>query len=257
MSRFALDRRRSRNLALEVGVSLAIVAGVWIYTAHNHTYAIPALSEVLDRFREAWLFSRVGTDLVPTLERFAIGYLLAIVLGIPLGLALGSSVILRATVEPVLTFVRSIPPVALIPPAIILFGIGETTKLLIVLIVSLWPIVLNTLDGLVELDATLMATMTSLRLGRRDRFRYVILPALAPRILTGMRTSMVFALVVVIASEYLAGTNGVGFFIQQAQQTFDAANMWAGVLLLGIIGYILTLGLNVLERRILFWQKAR
>ena len=153
-----------------------------------------------------------------------------------------------------LAFVRAIPPVALIPPAIVLIGIGDNMKIMLTVFVAMWPIVLNTADGVSEINQTARDTAGTFRLTAWQRMRYVTIPSLAPRTFAGMHTALAFTVIVVIATEYLAGTEGIGYLVQQAQLTFLIALMWAGIILLGIIGFLLNLLFLAVQRRALYWM---
>lgn len=251
----ALLRRRQLGwVAVEVGATALIVAALWLYTSNNESYAVAPLGDVLSAFRETWLFAHVGSDVVPSLVRMTAGYGIAIVLGVAGGFLLGSSPVLNAIASPVVGFLRSIPAAALLPPAIVLFGIGGGTKVAVIAFVCCWPIMLNTSDGVRELDATLLATARVYGIGGAQRLRLVVLPAVAPRIFAGMRTSLSIAILLLVTSEMVASTNGIGYFVFQAQQQFSVDDMWAGVLLLGLLGFALNLAFGAVERRVLRWN---
>jgi ABC-type nitrate/sulfonate/bicarbonate transport system permease component len=245
---------RVRGLAVEVGVTAAIVAGAWIYTSGAQSYAVVSIPDMLSAFRDTWLFDRLATDILPSLGRLALGYLMAVVAGVAVGVVLGTSTVARALLQPVLTFMRSIPPVALLPPAIVVLGIGNSMRVTIIAFVTVWPILLNTTDGVAELNSTLVNTARAYGLSRWHRLRYVVLPAAAPRILAGMRTSIAFAILILVTSEMIASTNGIGYFLFRSQQTLMVADMWAAIILLGLLGYLLNFIFSVVERRILRWQ---
>lgn len=254
MSRLHLSRSRVGWLALEVGATALIVALLWLYTDTNESYAVAPLGDVLDAFRATWLFEHVGSDVVPSLVRMTLGYGAAIAIGVVGGFAIGSSPVLAAIAAPVVSFLRSIPAAALLPPAIVLFGIGGGTKVAVIAFVCCWPIMLNTSDGVRELDATMLATARVYGIRGVDRLRMVVLPAVAPRIFAGMRTSLSIAILLLVTSEMIASTNGIGYFVFQAQQQFAVDDMWAGVLLLGLLGFGLNLLFGVVERRVLRWN---
>lgn len=248
--------RRYFLLSVEVLTTVSVIAGLWIYTDQNSSFAVVPMPEVLRAFGDAWIFERVGSDVLPTLQRLVLGFGIAVLLGVPLGLALGASTVLRLLTQPAMTFIRSIPAVAMIPPLVILLGVGDSMKLFLVVVVCIWPIVLNTSDGVLQFDSTMRSTAQIYGLTRLERLRFVLLPGVQPRIFAGLRTSLALALILVIASEYLAGTDGVGFFVGQAQQSYDVASMWAGILLLGAIGYVMHAGLLILQRRVLHWHAS-
>jgi len=246
--------RRTLLIALEVGVTAAIVAGLWAYTNSSDSYAVAPMGDILDKFRETFLFARFGDDVVPSLIRFALGFVIASIVGVAFGLLLGASTVLRMLATPVVSFLRSTPAVALVPLAIVLIGIGTPMSVSIIAFVCCWPVLLNTTDGMVELDPTLRATVRSYGIDGWDRWRHVILPAISPRILAGMRTSISLALLLLVVSEMIGNSNGIGQFIFQAQQAFAIADMWAGILLLGILGYLVNGGFALVERRLLRWH---
>lgn len=249
-----MRRRRLGWLALEVGATALIVALLWAYTTANQSYAVAPLGDVLDAFRETWLFAHVGSDVVPSLVRMAGGYAAAIAIGVVGGFLLGSSPVVNALATPVVGFLRAIPAAALLPPAIVLLGIGGGMKAAVIAFVCCWPIMLNTSDGVRELDGTLLATARVYGIRGVERLRLVVLPAVAPRIFAGMRTSLSIAILLLVTSEMVASTNGIGYFVFQAQQQFSVDDMWAGVLLLGLLGFTLNLAFGAVERRVLHWH---
>lgn len=246
--------RRSVLVALEIGVTALIVAGVWLYSDSSDSYAVAPLPDIVSTFRETFLFAQFGSDVVPSLIRFALGFLIACVVGVGAGLLLGMSPVLRMLATPIVSFLRSTPAVALLPLAIVLIGIGTPMSVAVIAFVCCWPILLNTTDGVVELDPTLRATVESYAIRGLDRLRLVTLPAISPRVLAGMRTSISLALLLLVVSEMIGNSNGIGNFIFQAQQTFAIADMWAGIVLLGILGYVVNTAFGAVERRLLRWH---
>jgi len=249
-----MARSRWVLAACEVGVTALVIAGVWLYTANTTSYVLTPLPDIVTAFRETWLFGAFTSDFVPSMIRLVLGYALSVVVGVALGFALGSFRTVRVATQPVVTFVRSIPAAALVPLAIVLFGIGTSMKVFLIAFVCAWPIVLNTAAALAELDATVAATARSYGISGLDRVRFVVLPAASPRIFAGMRTSISLAVLLLVTSEMFASTNGVGYWIIQAQQSFDVSEMWGGILLLGILGYVLNWTFGLVERRVLRWH---
>lgn len=243
-------------LMIEIGTTLVVLALLWWYTESSTSFTVPAMSDVIQEFRDAWLFDRFWSDVVPTLKRLLVGFGLSVVLGILLGLALGMAKSLRLLLQPTISLWRSIPAVALIPPLIILLGIGDSMKIFLVVSVCIWPVALNTSDGVMHIDQTMMATARSYRLSRYENLRFVVFPAVSPRIFAGMRASFALSLILVIAGEYLAGTDGVGSFVARAQQTYAIDAMWAGIALMGILGYVLNFLFLMIQRRVLHWQQS-
>ncbi|HMJ03654.1 MAG TPA: ABC transporter permease [Conexibacter sp.] len=245
---------RAGRLGLEVGVTALIFAAIWLFTTSSDSYLVVALPDMLSRFREVWLFDRVGSDLVPSLVRMTYGYVTAVVVGVVVGVAIGLMPLLRALTHPLISFMRAVPPIALLPPAIIVLGLGNSMRVFIIAFVCVWPVLLNAADGTAELNKTLTDTARVYGLSIGQRLRFVILPAASPRIFAGMRTSLSFAVLLLVTSEWIASTNGVGSFLIQAQQTFRITDMWAAIILLGLLGYSLNQVFSLVERRVLRWH---
>ena len=248
--------RRLLELALEIAVPVALLALIWVYTASSGTFYFPPLSEVFERFADNWLFERLGSDVWPSLRRIALGYGGAVIVAVVAGTALGSSATLRRATAPIVEFLRSIPPPALIPFGIVVIGVGDDMKVFIIAFVCLWPVLLNTIDGIQGIDPTLKDTARVFGIKGRDRLLLMTLPAASPQIFAGMRLSLSLALILMVISEMVASTNGIGFFVLQSQRSFAIAEMWSGILLLGILGYVFNLVFVMIERRALAWHRG-
>jgi ABC-type nitrate/sulfonate/bicarbonate transport system permease component len=248
--------RRIVELALEILVPIAIVAVLWAWTAQSDTFYYPPLQDVFQEFGDNWLFERFGSDVWPSLRRMFIGYFLAVIVAVIVGIALGSSRTLRRAVSPLVEFLRSIPPPALLPFAIVVIGVGDDMKIFIIAFVCLWPVLLNTIDGINGIDPTLRDIARVYGVSGRDRLLRMTLPAAAPQIFAGMRLSLSLAVILMVISEMVASTNGIGFFVLQSQRSFAIPEMWSGILLLGILGYVLNLVFVIVERRVLAWHRG-
>lgn len=251
-----MSRRRVVALALEVGTPLLLLTAWWVASGSSESLYFPALRDIVQAFGDLWLFERLGSDILPSLGRMTAGYLGAAVIGIAGGLALGSWPRVLRAVEPLVDFLRSVPPPALLPLAIVLFGIGNAMKIFIIVLVCVWPVLLNTVDGVRAMDPTMGAMTRVYRVTGLDRLRKVTLPAAAPQIFAGLRTSLSLALIMMVVSEMIASSNGIGHFVIEAQRTFAVTDMWAGILLIGVLGYLINAGFVLLERRVLRWYHA-
>ncbi len=249
-------RSRALGTALEIAVPVALLVVWGVWSSGSDTYYFPPLTDILDTFADTWLFERVGSDVVPSLVRLGLGYGIACVVAVAAGLALGLSQPLRRALDPSVQFLRSIPPPALLPFGILVLGVGTSMKVFIIAFVCVWPVLLNTVDGVAGVDPTLRETAESYAIGRRDRILRVILPAAAPQIFAGMRTSLSLALILMVISEMVASTNGIGYFVLQSQRSFAIPEMWSGILLLGILGYLLNVVFLLIERRVLRWHRG-
>lgn len=250
--------RRLRLLAtcleISVPILLLVLWGVW--SANSGSYYYPPLTKILTTFRDTWLFSHVGSDVVPSLVRLALGYAIASIVAVGLGLLLALIPWLGRAADPIVQFLRAIPPPALLPFGILVMGVGNSMKVFIIAFVCLWPVLLNTMDGVSSIDHTLLETSRVYRVTPTDRILRVMLPAAGPQIFAGLRTSLALSLILMVISEMVASTNGIGYFVLQSQRTFAIPEMWSGILLLGILGYVLNLLFLIVERRVLRWHRG-
>jgi ABC-type nitrate/sulfonate/bicarbonate transport system permease component len=249
-------RSRSLAVALEITVPILLLAIWGLWSSGSDTYYFPPLTDIFKTFADTWLFERVGSDVVPSLVRLALGYGIACAVAVAAGLALGLSRPLRRATDPIVQFLRSIPPPALLPFGILVLGVGTSMKVFIIAFVCLWPVLLNTIDGVAGVDPTLRETARVYDIGARDQILRVTLPSAAPQIFAGMRTSLSLALILMVISEMVASTNGIGYFVLQSQRSFAIPEMWSGILLLGILGYVLNVIFVLVERRVLRWHRG-
>lgn len=244
------------RLVLQLVVPCGLVALWWWTSKDSTSYLYPPLPEVIDSLREDWLFEQVPTDLLPSLGRFGVGYLLAAVVGVAAGTALGLAPRLRSASQPVTEFLRSIPPPLMLPFVIVTLGIGNDAKVALIAIGSMWPVLLNTADGVRGVDPEALDMARSFGMGRRMQIGRVILPAASPKITVGLRTALSIALILMVISEMSGSTNGLGFQVLSAQRSFDSAGTYAGVIVIGVVGLVVNLAFLVAERRIMRWHRG-
>ncbi len=249
-------RRRLLETALEITVPLLVLVLWGLLSAGSESFYFPPLTSILSTFADIWLFERIGSDVVPSLVRMGLGYGIAVVIAVVVGVSLGLMRRGRLVTGPIVEFLRSIPPPALLPFAILVFGTGTDMKVFIIAFVCLWPILLNTIDGVTGVDPTLRETTRVYGVSTMDRIRLVVMPAAAPQIFAGLRTSLSLALILMVISEMVASTNGIGYFVLQAQRRFNMPEMWSGIFVLGILGYALNAGFVLIERRVLRWHRG-
>jgi ABC-type nitrate/sulfonate/bicarbonate transport system permease component len=247
--------RRTVGLALELGAPALAIAAWWLWSVRADSFYFPPLPEILQTFMDTWVFERVRSDLLPSLARLGAGYAIAVAVAVVLGVALGLSPLARRATAPIVEFLRAIPPVALIPLAIVVWGIGNEMKVFVIAMVCVWPILLNTIDGVAGVDLTLTDTARAYGIRGLRRLRRVVLPWASPQIFAGMRTALSLALIVMVVSEMVASTNGVGYFVVQSQRSFAIPEMWSGIIMLGLLGYGLNLAFGLVEHRVLRWHR--
>ena len=233
--------------------TLCILGGVWAYTASSGSIYVRSLPTMLKDFWNQWFFADFSSDLLPSVEHVVVGLAVAIVGGVALGVAFGLSRTLRLMAQPVVSFLRSIPVPALVAPAVIAFGIGGATRIGIIAFSCVWPILLNTMDGVGELNQTVRDTARAYRIDGVRRLFFVTLPAVGPRIASACRISVVIALLAMVISETVAASNGIGFQLVQSVNNFAIDQMWACIVAIGALGILLNGGLTLVERNRLAW----
>ncbi|MBB4907386.1 ABC transporter permease [Actinophytocola algeriensis] len=203
---------------------------------------------------QLWLSDAVFDDVVPSLLRLLGGWAAAGVVGVVLGLMMGRSEKLYDYFSPTISFLRSVPPPALLPVFLVLFPIGTPMQLATIIFGVIWPVLLNTIDGAHTLDETVVETTRSMRLSKPRFLATVVLPAALPKIFAGLRVSLSLALILMVISELVGSTNGIGYQMIMAQRDFSLPKMWAGIVLLGILGYVLNVLLLVIQNRVIGWH---
>lgn len=235
------------------GLPVVLVAVWWFATADSESFYWPPLRTILEVFPETWLEGRLQQDVVPSLVRLAVGFALALLIGVGVGVAIGSSRRLRLTLEPALEFFRALPPPILVPIIILFAGIGDGMKILVIVSGALWPVLLNTIEGVRGVDEVLRDTARVYRLRTATRLRHLILRGASPQIAAGARQGLSIAIILMVISEMFAASNGLGFSIVQFQRRFAIPEMWSGILLLGLIGFVLAVLFRAVESRALSW----
>jgi len=215
---------------------------------------VPPLSKILDTFAALVWSGQIPLQIIVSLQRAFLGYLLAAVVFIPLGILMGLFDAFHRAVEVIIEMLRPIPPPVIIPVAMLFFGLGDEMKIFVIFFSCAWPILLNTLAGVRNIDRVLLYTARTFGLSRRKIIWQVILPACSPHIMTGLRVSLPIMLIMVVISEMIGSTDGIGYFILDSQRRFRVAQMYAGMLALAIFGYTLNQLFNWAYRRLLPWH---
>ena len=199
---------------------------------------------------------KVFVHMAVTLRSYAQGLALALAVGIPCGVLMGAFPGVHGAGRILLEFLRPIPSVAVIPVAVLLLGVEVKMRSAVVFYASLWPILLNTLYGIHNVDPVYVETARVFGRRRADVLRVVVLPAALPYIFTGARIASGIALVLAITSEMVAGTNGLGYYVKTSEMSLRVPEMYGGILLTGLLGYLLNVGFSRLEQRALGWYSG-
>jgi ABC-type nitrate/sulfonate/bicarbonate transport system permease component len=189
-----------------------------------------------------------------TIRHMMVGLAIAACLGIGLGALIGTSAKARAYLTPTLEFLRPFPSSAIIPVTIAFFGLTESMMLAVIAFGALWPILMATIHGFVTVEPRLRDVSQALGLSRPSAMMKIALPHAMPDILSGIRIALAMALILATVGEMLTGRNGLGQTILLASRSFRSPDLYAGIILLGVIGYASTLIFDRIERRLLRWR---
>ncbi|MGW0419751.1 ABC transporter permease [Streptomyces sp. NPDC003015] len=246
-----------KRLALRLFFVLALPAllvMVWWLASDGSTDVFwPPLRTILKTFPDVWTADRLRDDVLPSIWRLVAGYALAAVVGVAAGTVIGSYRRVRAVCEPVLEFLRAVPPPVLIPVIMLFAGIGDTMKVTVIASGCVWPILLNTVEGVRAVDPVMLETARSYGITGPSRLRNLVLPSAGPQIFAGLRQALSIGIILMVISEMFAASNGIGFTIVQFQRSFAVPDMWTGILVLGLLGFVLSVVFQLVERRVLAW----
>jgi ABC-type nitrate/sulfonate/bicarbonate transport system permease component len=196
------------------------------------------------------------THIFDSLKRVLLAVGTASLLGVPLGLAMGWSKRFRAAVDPLLEFVRPIPPLAWIPLSILWFGIGDMQIVYIIFLAAFFPVVLNSMAGARDVDSYLVRAGLSLGATRGELFRTVVLPAALPQIFTGIRIGLGIGWMALVAGELVAAPSGLGYMINNARTLFRSDYILLGMVLIGVLGLVLDFAMRQLIRLAMPWYDS-
>lgn len=261
------NRPRAVKGWLSTAVRWLVLIGILVFwqiaTSILQSPFFPEPLKIFQRAADLWLPSADGLltpsmtrDVIPSLGRTLTGFGVAVVVGVGLGTAIGLSPRLENYLDWILQFMRAVPPPTLFPVFLILLGTDDQMRVALIAFGSVWPMLLNTIEGVRGVRPLTLEASRVFRIPPVDRLFRVILPSAGPKILAGIRTSLSLSLILMVISEMVASSSGIGFQLVQAQRSFAILNMWASILLLAILGYVLNLILTIVERRVLAWQRA-
>jgi NitT/TauT family transport system permease protein len=216
---------------------------------------LPPLSAIFSTFVDMIRSGEFFDHLVPSLHRALEGFFLAAVLGVPLGCAFGWSRRGQEYFGTVIEILRPVPPISLIPLAILWLGIGDLSKIGIIAWACFWPIFLNSILGVQSINPILIKSAAIMEIRGVRFFLQIVLPASLPQIFTGLRISLAISLIVLVATEMIGADRGLGYLILEGERTFQSPRMFVGIFSIAIIGYLLNEMLLTVER-FLFRYKA-
>lgn len=254
--RGAFDNRAVQGLTGVVG--LVILLELLSRTGIIPSTVLPAASQVLAEIPALLAASGFRADVLATLQAWALGLGIAVVVAVPIGLVLGSFRFAYAATQAVIEFLRPIPSVALVPLGVLVLGLSLEMKVSLVVYASVWPIIFNTIYGVRDIENITKETARTFRIPWNEMLVRVLLPAAAPFAFTGIRISASIALIVAISAELLAGTpTGIGSFIMRVSSSGGStAVVLAATIVAGVLGVLVNLVLRLIERRVFRWKEA-
>ena len=247
---------RRRLLALNL-LSALIGLALWGLASHLKLAGLPGPQEVGAKALELMANGQLFKDAAASLQRVLLGFAIGTLLAIPVGFLMGWYTVARGLLEPYVQFFRTIPPLAMIPLAIVFLGIGEVPKVFVITLAAFLVSVISTYQGVVNVDRVLINAARVL--GARDAavFRRVVIPASTPFILVGMRTGLGAAWSTLVAAELIAAQEGLGHRMQQAQVYYDLATIFVALVTIGLMGLLMDRLLLWLDGRLTTWQERR
>lgn len=252
-------RRRRLDVALAVGTPVILLA-LWQAAADLHWIDPRIFTPPTQIGRAAGRLISVGTlqsDLGATLARLVVGYVIGAAGGIVVGLLMGVVRPLRAALGPLFTALYAVPQIALLPLLLVIFGVGQTAKVLTVVAVTFFVLEINALSAVRNFDPRLLEAGRAYGATRWKMFRHVLLPGALPSIFTGLRVSIALGLVVITATEFVASNDGLGFLVWNSWQLFEPDQMYVGLVTIALVGVLLTAIIATVERFALPWVHHR
>ncbi|MEV1128764.1 ABC transporter permease [Agromyces sp. NPDC049794] len=252
-ARSAKPLQRLSRIATALWLPVLLIALWWFVTATSTSPFFPPLADILTETWNQWVLFGAWTNAVSSLRNLLIGYVFGALIGIIGGSLLWRLLYLRIAVNPLIYFLYVLPAPALLPAMIAIFGIGDMRQIALIALGSIWPTLLNTLDGMRGIDTVKFDTARALRLGGWRTFFSLVLPGAAPQIAAGLRASLTVGIILMVVAEMVAARSGIGYFILQSQAEFAIKKMWTGIIVLALIGTVLNYLFVLIERLALRW----
>jgi ABC-type nitrate/sulfonate/bicarbonate transport system permease component len=247
---------RARDRLLNVISPLALLT-LWELCAHFgliDTRFFPAPSSVMATMIDMLRSGELVTHTVVSMQRLAYGVVLGGVPALALGIAMGLNRPVRAIFDPLIAATYPVPKSAILPLALLIFGLGEGSKIFMVAIGVFFPVVIKATTGVLEINKIYLDVGRNYRAGRWSTFWTIALPGALPVIMTGFKLGIGIGLVLIAVAEMVGAKSGLGYLIWSAWSTFAVEQMYVGLFAIAIIGFLITLALNELERVIIPWK---
>ncbi|MGE4339318.1 MAG: ABC transporter permease [Pigmentiphaga sp.] len=216
----------------------------------------PAPSMIIETFQRLIMSGELFTHLSASLTRIGMGLLIGALPGVMVGIAMGLSPMLRAIVAPIIGSLYPIPKIAIFPLVMVIFGIGELSKYMLVAIAVFFFMVINTFAGVSNIERIYWDVGRSFHISRSRRIFAIAVPAALPMIIAGLRLSLGIALLVLVSAEFVGADSGIGYLVWNSWQIFDVEAMFVGIVVIGVLGWLFFAIIDELERRLLPWAPS-
>jgi NitT/TauT family transport system permease protein len=250
------SRRLGGNQLLGLNI-IAVILGFavwWLLTALG-AIGLPGPLDVALRAWSLLQSGQLASDAAASLARVLTGFVLGVAIAVPVGFLMGWYGIARGLFEPYVQFFRMIPPLAIIPLAIVTLGIGETPKIFVIFLAAFLTCVVATYQGVISVDRTLINAARVLGAKDGTIFRRVVIPASTPFIMVGVRIGLGSSWATVVAAELIAAQSGLGFRMQQAQLYYDLPTIFVSLIAIGVLGLVMDRIIMATDRRLTAWQE--
>jgi ABC-type nitrate/sulfonate/bicarbonate transport system permease component len=245
---------RIRGPLLGITGFLAALTAWELWTMRNDSFYVPRATEVVGAAWNLWRDPEFLSTAAESLERLAAGFLIGSAIGVGLGLLMGSSLRARSALGPLVELLRSTPPIAIVPALLIVLGLGNEMRVTVIAFGVCFPVLLNTVDGVRAVSPEARDTASMLHVGRLGRTFRIYLPAALPSIAAGLRIAVSVALVLVVVSELAGEGGGLGGYLEIVAGRSEFPELYAAILFLGLLGYVLNRLFLAAERRALAWH---
>jgi ABC-type nitrate/sulfonate/bicarbonate transport system permease component len=239
-------------LGAVVFAAALLVWEVWARAADS--FLVPPASEVAKSAWEVWPTADFLSDVAASLRRLAVGFAIGAGIGILVGLLMGSSLAVRRALDPLVELLRATPAIAVVPVLIVVFGLGDSTLIAVIAFGVCFPVLVGTDAGVRAVSPEARDTASMLHVRRVERVFRIYMPAALPTIVAGLRVALSIGLVMVVISEFVGGEDGLGTYILDQQSQFNVPDMYAGIVFLGLLGYVLNRLFLLAESRVLAWH---
>jgi NitT/TauT family transport system permease protein len=237
-----------------IGLTMICVAWYFAANAINKSIILPYFLETMQAFFSNWTDPIVLKNLAITLKRVFRGFLNAVLIGLPLGLLMGYSKTIMEALSPLINSIRQVPIMAWVPLSIIWFGLGDGPTVFLITMTSIFPLLLNTMSGVMSIDPNYKYAARSMGAGTVAIFKDVIFPGALPNFLVGCRLALGLAWMSVICAEFIATSEGFGFLLIESQVRMETAQLYSLMIMSAVIGYFIDRVLLLIERNLTLWR---